>query len=574
MNIRSRFIVPIALAFLLISAPAEAAISLEKRSLPLAAKEFLIEIFEYCHDHPVCELQQPYLRQIPQILSELKKETLSPIVRDDRSNFFATVMNQLELSYAPVMEREGLEPNLRPYRLRHIRNGIYDLFKKFGSFQKMHIDGIDLEAYAFQLGGSILGPSLRLFFVSDRYAFLARPYQLASTEGCSLGRGRVSGYKFQQVPELSISGNQIKLSGFGLENCTVSSDRLYGYSHISIVATLKKTAATSVGIESAETTVIDCRQTDAEVCENRKLGRAAFRIAFKHLHALAAECYIRPHTCTFSQEEQRDYDKIFSNISKVQNGAGLRFVSETDNPGFFLIDGKVRVAKTSNRLGDPIYLNTDIIDREISVPTAAAILVHEFGHQNGFRGIDSHSFLDKLGAKVRQSIENFSIEVRLRMRDRESLGKLLIFNHRPKERLDDTDSRREFDGVIAADWQNALVLVQDGLGFHNITNFLLEEACPKSEQLLRGSSIHDINSISSEWTFASIDMIRVQEFNINLESTSFCKQTWAGGGLSNWRKLKLRLRFIDPKELEEDRRSRYNFIAPAFLAGETYYSRW
>ena len=80
------------------------------------------------------------------------------------------------------------------------------------------------------------------------------------------------------------------------------------------------------------------------------------------------------------------------------------FRSEKDKPGFFQIEGQLRVAKTGNSVGDPIYVNTDLLYypvsgemRAVDIPLSVSILVHELGHH---QGVKDHAALDVLGSKL------------------------------------------------------------------------------------------------------------------------------------------------------------------------------
>ncbi|AGH94429.1 hypothetical protein [Pseudobdellovibrio exovorus] len=83
----------------------------------------------------------------------------------------------------------------------------------------------------------------------------------------------------------------------------------------------------------------------------------------------------------------------------------IQFYSESNYPGFFVIDSEVKVAKTGSTPGSPIYINTDMIYTldhigykvPIGIPEILAILIHELGHHYGS---ESHEFLDLLGVRV------------------------------------------------------------------------------------------------------------------------------------------------------------------------------
>jgi len=92
-------------------------------------------------------------------------------------------------------------------------------------------------------------------------------------------------------------------------------------------------------------------------------------------------------------------------LGEYQNRRQLSFKKESELPGFFIIDGYLRVAKTGDQVGSTIYVNRDLLYRMgpggvitgLSLESAIAILVHEMGHHHG--EVD-HTVLDYLGAKV------------------------------------------------------------------------------------------------------------------------------------------------------------------------------
>lgn len=101
------------------------------------------------------------------------------------------------------------------------------------------------------------------------------------------------------------------------------------------------------------------------------------------------------------------------------------FKSEKKDPGFFIIEGQVRVAKTGYSVGSPIYINVDLLyptevltipqpsqipppDRPYDIPQAVGLLVHELGHH---QGETNHTFLDLLGGKVQKMMRTFAQEV-------------------------------------------------------------------------------------------------------------------------------------------------------------------
>ena len=107
----------------------------------------------------------------------------------------------------------------------------------------------------------------------------------------------------------------------------------------------------------------------------------------------------------FSPEEKALLEEILSTLPEELAGPTLfTFDSESAHPGFFQLDGAVRVAKTGSSVGDTIFINRDLIytlrDGQWAAMTileCVPLLIHELGHHHGNH---SHEFLDLLGVKV------------------------------------------------------------------------------------------------------------------------------------------------------------------------------
>ena len=115
---------------------------------------------------------------------------------------------------------------------------------------------------------------------------------------------------------------------------------------------------------------------------------------------------LKSDSCRVDDEQKLILQQILSGLSaERQNKNQVQFVSEKNNPGFFILDGEVKVAKTGHTPGSSIFVNTDLIYTKnemgyyipMSVPEAAALLIHELGHHYGEY---SHTDLDLLGVRV------------------------------------------------------------------------------------------------------------------------------------------------------------------------------
>jgi hypothetical protein len=115
-----------------------------------------------------------------------------------------------------------------------------------------------------------------------------------------------------------------------------------------------------------------------------------------------------------SGEEAKVLTKIMESLpTELKTKPALIFESGSTNPTRFNLHGQPRVAVTGDHIGDPIYLNLDLLYRTSStgkveaadVGAAIAILVHELAHHQGiYQSQDDERFLDLLGAKVRAYI--------------------------------------------------------------------------------------------------------------------------------------------------------------------------
>lgn len=112
-----------------------------------------------------------------------------------------------------------------------------------------------------------------------------------------------------------------------------------------------------------------------------------------------------------SGDEKTLLEKIQKSLTQeLKTKPALIFESGAANPARFNIGGQPRVAVTGNHVGDPIYLNLDLLYlpsrsgrvEPADVGTAIAILIHELAHHQGTYSTPAdEGFLDLLGAKVR-----------------------------------------------------------------------------------------------------------------------------------------------------------------------------
>ncbi|WP_413582823.1 hypothetical protein [Bdellovibrio sp. HCB288] len=114
--------------------------------------------------------------------------------------------------------------------------------------------------------------------------------------------------------------------------------------------------------------------------------------------------------CKLNSREREIIAKIAKTLPQEIKGRMLYFGSEKKTPGFFILDGLVRVAKTGSTPGSPIYINSDLLYSKnaegeysaVSIAEAVAILIHEFGHHHGGY---SHEELDLLGVRISMLVQ-------------------------------------------------------------------------------------------------------------------------------------------------------------------------
>ncbi len=134
------------------------------------------------------------------------------------------------------------------------------------------------------------------------------------------------------------------------------------------------------------------------------LGEKNVIYAYEKLESYIRLC-LKAESCKLSDSQKEILSKIALGLNQDKSPTQLSFMSEQNQPGQFLIDGNVRVAKTGRDIGSPIIVNIDMlytrsvsgVYEAVTVPEAVAILVHEFGHHYGHY---SHDELDFLGVRV------------------------------------------------------------------------------------------------------------------------------------------------------------------------------
>jgi hypothetical protein len=123
-------------------------------------------------------------------------------------------------------------------------------------------------------------------------------------------------------------------------------------------------------------------------------------------------CLSAKSACGISVGREEDLLKaIRDDLAVGRETGGFHFASEAEHPGMFMLDGKVRVARTGDDVGNPVAVNTDLIytlDAQghyvaMDIPMAVSVLVHEYGHHHRIKDCE---FLDRLGTKVQAMLRS------------------------------------------------------------------------------------------------------------------------------------------------------------------------
>lgn len=136
-------------------------------------------------------------------------------------------------------------------------------------------------------------------------------------------------------------------------------------------------------------------------------GEQNFSFALLNLGKTIEFC-LASNDCLSTQQEYEVLNKIYYSLNEeLNNPQQLIFLSGHKHPEIFMINGSIRTAVTGDKVGDTIYINTDLIYTKsyrsniimpITIPSAMGILIHELGHHHG---VKDHAFLDLIGAKVK-----------------------------------------------------------------------------------------------------------------------------------------------------------------------------
>jgi hypothetical protein len=122
------------------------------------------------------------------------------------------------------------------------------------------------------------------------------------------------------------------------------------------------------------------------------------------------ELCLQSETCKLTPAQRQILLKIQAGLPQEKAHAQIEFASEKNLPGYFVIDGRVRLARTGSTIGSPIIINIDMLDTKneaggvdpMSIAEGVSLLVHEFGHHYGNY---THEELDLLGVRVSMMLQ-------------------------------------------------------------------------------------------------------------------------------------------------------------------------
>lgn len=200
---------------------------------------------------------------------------------------------------------------------------------------------------------------------------------------------------------------------------------------------------------------------------------------------------------------------IKSSLAEEKKNDVLKFSSSAERPGFFVINGVVRLAVTGSHVGAPIYYNLDLLYKndEITMSHGQAVqsLIHELGHHHG---VTNHDQLELLGAEVRSAVEGNISEVSFLPH----LGKNSIIAMGMKS------SSIDKPGLLVVSFKDQLV------DLTSLFNFK-ENACEGDKQLNDNFEVRGIHFFNLNWEHeprsqGSKGQILKGNLSINCQSTN------------------------------------------------------
>lgn len=205
--------------------------------------------------------------------------------------------------------------------------------------------------------------------------------------------------------------------------------------------------------------------------------------AYKHLNEYVDLC-LKSRSCQLNAIEKALLEKIREVLPQEQK-TPLVFFAESAKPGFFIIDGMPKIAKTGSLVGDPIYINLDLLYAKqsqntyqfVDLPLSASILLHELGHH---QGILDHALLDHLGT----AMQTFLLTHSLRAEFWNGNAALITFQNNSVRSDKDKKHLRFMDQILLENGNELYDLQQDILS--NIH-------CPLKTQKALGLRLYNVH---------------------------------------------------------------------------------
>lgn len=127
--------------------------------------------------------------------------------------------------------------------------------------------------------------------------------------------------------------------------------------------------------------------------------------AYLNLSTYIGYCLNNP-SCNLQDDERSLLKQIKTSLPReYETENQVQIIDKEKGSDFFTIEGFIRIAKTGDNIGDPIFVNKKLLYNKsvygnqtpISLQDAIALMVHEMGHHHQEL---NHDKLDLLGTKV------------------------------------------------------------------------------------------------------------------------------------------------------------------------------
>lgn len=142
-------------------------------------------------------------------------------------------------------------------------------------------------------------------------------------------------------------------------------------------------------------------------------GLSEQNVSFAYLNlAIAYDSCLEFPECLPDAESHELLQKLKASLpQEYQNKAQLQFESGLQAPGLFLVRGKTQKAVTGKEVGDPIWINLDLIypldtsknQRPLQIHEAMAILVSQMAQHHSSRAIEDEFYREYVGEEIARS---------------------------------------------------------------------------------------------------------------------------------------------------------------------------